>query len=67
MKIATVITTAIVLILGVSVPAQAENPAHLKQLLETKQCAGCDLSGAQLAGTNLQGANLKDANLQGAN
>ncbi|MEG4284751.1 pentapeptide repeat-containing protein [Microcoleus sp. A006_D1] len=50
---------------------------QLRQLLTTKQCHKCDLSGvnlsetdlhdANLSGANLTGANLKGANLLGAN
>lgn len=52
--------------------AQAENLAHTQQLLSTRQCQGCELSGvglvlANLAGANLAGANLSRANLAGAN
>jgi uncharacterized protein YjbI with pentapeptide repeats len=51
---------------------QAYNPEHLRRLLATNSCAGCDLSGAKLkganlSGANLSGANLKDADLSGAN
>lgn len=51
---------------------KAENPEHLKQLRETKQCPRCDLSGVDLSGTDLSfavltGANLSGANLNGAN
>jgi uncharacterized protein YjbI with pentapeptide repeats len=57
--------------------AWAFDEAQLKQLTETKQCNGCDLSeadlanldleGAQLVGANLNAANLANANLRGAN
>lgn len=47
--------------------AQAENPQHVQQLLETKQCSGCDLRFANLSNANLEGANLKGADLRGAN
>lgn len=48
-------------------PANAENQAHLRQLLATKSCAGCDLSGAGLVMADLVGADLSGANLAGAN
>ena len=48
-------------------PAQAEESIHIRQLLETNQCVGCDLAGADLRGANLRGANLQGANLEGAN
>ena len=55
-----------------TLPVKAENPKHLKQLRETKQCPKCDLSGADLSGADLSfavltGANLSGANLNGAN
>ncbi|MBD2087121.1 pentapeptide repeat-containing protein [Coleofasciculus sp. FACHB-542] len=40
---------------------------HLRQLLKTKQCRGCDLSGANLAGASLNGADLSEAKLIKAN
>jgi len=63
----------------VSLPAtaRAANDQHIKNLLATKECPGCDLSdaglvmanlsGADLSGANLSGANLSRANLTGAN
>lgn len=58
--------------LGLTLPAVAFNAQQLQQLLQTKQCIACDLSGADLAnqdlsGANLVGANLTSANLSGAN
>ncbi len=55
-----------------TLPVKAENPEHLKQLQETKQCPKCDFSGADLSGADLSfavltGANLSGANLKGAN
>ena len=55
-----------------TLPVKAENPKHLKQLREAKQCPKCDLSGADLSGADLSfavltGANLSGANLKGAN
>ena len=56
---------------------QTTNPEHLKQLLETNNCPGCNLGDANLSGTNLAGADLSQAelvkavldgaNLEGAN
>lgn len=53
---------------GLTAPVRAENLEHIRQLLSTKSCPGCDLSAAglvfaQLAGANLEGANLVRANL----
>ncbi|MFM7908514.1 MAG: pentapeptide repeat-containing protein [Microcystis sp.] len=36
----------------------AENLDHVKKFKQTKQCPGCDLSGADLSGLNLRQANL---------
>lgn len=48
-------------------PVSAANPNHIEQLLDTKQCYQCDLSGADLSGVVLNGVNLFEANLSGAN
>ncbi len=70
-------TAAIVTAFGLTTPVRAENIQDLSQLLNTKQCPQCDLSGsglvmanlagAELSGANLSGANLSRANLSGAN
>lgn len=39
----------------------------VNQLLETKECVRCDLSGVDLSDADLNDANLEGANLQGAN
>jgi uncharacterized protein YjbI with pentapeptide repeats len=63
----------LIAILGLVTPlllasvTQAANPNHIQQLLETRECQGCDLSGADLQGEHLIGADLRDANLEGAN
>ena len=46
--------------------AKAENPEHMRQLLSTRNCPGCDLSGAILRELDLREANLQGANLSGA-
>jgi uncharacterized protein YjbI with pentapeptide repeats len=53
--------------LGMTSIAQAANPDHVKQLLQTKSCPGCDLSEANLSDKDLQGANLSGADLHSAN
>lgn len=45
----------------------AANPEHVRQLLATKQCQNCDLSGAGLVMADLSGADLSGANLALAN
>lgn len=47
-------------------PARADNPYHLQKLLDTKECAKCNLSNARLRGLDLSNANLVGANLAGA-
>ncbi|MBO0351895.1 pentapeptide repeat-containing protein [Phormidium pseudopriestleyi FRX01] len=47
--------------------ATAENVQHTQQLLSTKQCTQCDLSGAGLVMANLANAQLSGANLVRAN
>lgn len=71
MKIATIVTT-VFLLTGFTATVSAENISHTRQLLSTKNCTQCDLSGAglvmnDLSGANLNGANLVGANLNGAN
>ncbi len=48
-------------------PGKAEKSQHTQQLLSTKQCPNCELTGVGLVLANLQGANLQGANLSGAN
>jgi tetratricopeptide (TPR) repeat protein len=77
MKIKLTTAIAILTTIAISLPAQAENPNDLNQLLSTKKCAQCDLSnaglvmanliGSDLSGANLVNANLSQANLAGAN
>lgn len=47
--------------------ARAENPDHVKQLLETGKCPSCNLVNADLREAHLIGADLRNANLTGAN
>lgn len=67
MKIPVVLTFSLLAPLGLAIPATAENPAQLQQLLETQNCQGCDLRDANLEGVSLRGADLTNANLSGAN
>ncbi len=76
MKLTIFTITTLLVTLGFSLSGQAENLDQLRQLLATKQCPACDLSGtglvllnlsgAQLSGANLSQANLSQANLSGA-
>lgn len=72
MKRSIVSTLALTSFLGLAAPAIAENLVHAQQLLNTRQCQGCDLSRsglvmANLAGVDLSGADLSQANLTRAN
>ena len=67
MKSFTLMTAALLSVLGTSLPAHAENLEHSRQLVATKQCPKCDLSRAGLVFADLAGANLSQANLVGAN
>lgn len=66
MKKTLIILTTIALI-PLSSPVRAENLAHLRQLMSTKQCENCDLSNSGLVMADLVGANLRGANLVRAN
>jgi hypothetical protein len=76
-KLVKFLTAALLVIsLTEAAPVKAADPTHVKRLLETKECSGCDLSRANLSwadlsfailvNANLMGANLKGANLSGA-
>lgn len=67
MKVQTAVVAVLVVFWGFGLrignTASAENPMHVRQLLETKQCERCDLFEAKLNFANLRGANLRDAEL----
>ena len=67
MKLPLFVTSALLVPLWLASPATAENPDRVQQLLQTKECAGCDLSFANLSQANLNGADLSGADLRGAN
>lgn len=67
MKTSILATTTLLSTICLVTPAWSANLEHVKQLLATKQCQGCDLSGAGLVLANLSGADLSGANLAGAN
>lgn len=62
LALATFLTT-----INLTAIAQAANFEQVRQLLTTKQCQNCDLTGAGLVMADLSGANLSGANLTGAN
>ncbi len=53
--------------MGLAMPAKAENPEHTRQLLSTKKCQRCDLTGAGLVFANLANVDLRGSDLSGAN
>ncbi|HEY9800087.1 MAG TPA: pentapeptide repeat-containing protein, partial [Leptolyngbyaceae cyanobacterium] len=67
MKNLIFIATTVITTISLTDIAQAANQEHIRQLLATKQCQNCDLSGAGLVMADLSGANLSGANLAGAN
>ncbi|MBD2500687.1 pentapeptide repeat-containing protein [Anabaena azotica] len=67
MKNLIFIATTVITTISLTNVAQAANQEHIRQLLATKQCQNCDLSGAGLVMADLSGANLSGANLAGAN
>ncbi len=67
MKTPIVGTLTLISAIAISLPLQAENLSHLNQLLRSKQCPQCDLSGSGLVLANLGGADLTGANLVNAN
>jgi uncharacterized protein YjbI with pentapeptide repeats len=67
LQVPVVIGTAFLMATIASVPSHAANPAHIQQLLQTRECARCDLAGADLSDAHLIGADLREANLEGAN
>jgi uncharacterized protein YjbI with pentapeptide repeats len=46
-----------------SIESALANPNQIRQLLQTKECEGCDLVRTKLSFSNLRGANLRNANL----
>ncbi len=66
MKISPMMLT-ILLLTSFAATARAENITQTRQLLSTKNCSQCDLSGAGLVMNDLSGAKLDRANLVGAN
>jgi len=61
------IVATLLTVVGISFPLHAENLQHVRQLLSSRQCQGCDLAGVGLAYASLVGADLQGANLRGAN
>ncbi|MEB3277573.1 MAG: pentapeptide repeat-containing protein [Lyngbya sp.] len=66
-KVTLVVASSVFFSVGLSTSAQAQNPAHVEQLIQTGACRGCDLRGADLSKRHLIGADLREADLAGAN
>ncbi|MES1021406.1 pentapeptide repeat-containing protein [Gloeocapsa sp. BRSZ] len=66
MNSSLVITTTLLATI-ISPAVASANTEEIQQLLSTKDCQNCNLSGAGLVLANLSGANLSGANLSGAN
>ena len=66
-KFLTTVTVIVTLLSGCyekdCLSKQTTNPKHLKKLLETNECPGCNLGDANLSGANLDGAILLKAEL----
>lgn len=67
MKITFLAPAALLTTISLATAANAENFEHTRQLLSTKQCVNCDLSGAGLVMANLPNAQLSGADLSRAN
>jgi uncharacterized protein YjbI with pentapeptide repeats len=67
MKSSFLAITTVLLTFSASLPVRGENLEHLRQLLSTKECDRCELSGAGLVMSNLASAKLSGANLSQAN
>jgi hypothetical protein len=59
-------TAFLALAVGMGVPTSAENPDHVRQVRETRQCEGCDLRDADLEALQVELGNLRDADFRGA-
>jgi len=66
MKVGILVSIILLTLVCLESVVNAENPDHVRQLLTTNSCPGCDLSGADLRGADLRGADLRGANLSGA-
>lgn len=67
MKSQILATATFLTTISLTTSVQAANFEHVRQLLATKECQNCNLTGAGLVLADLSGANLSGANLAGAN
>ncbi len=67
MKLLTILTATLALVVAPAWSAQADPAKDLQKLLTTNRCEGCDLSGVNLIGIDLSNAQLQGAKLNAAN
>jgi uncharacterized protein YjbI with pentapeptide repeats len=67
MKFSKLLILTLLTTFSLSAAANAEDLEQTQQLLTTRQCSRCDLSGSGLVFANLSGATLDGANLSTAN
>jgi Pentapeptide repeats (8 copies) len=67
MKLGIAVAVMVVPSMSYVAIALAENPTHVRRLITTRDCPGCDLYEANIGPVNLRGANLTGANLYRAN
>lgn len=65
--VGTLLSSVAIGVLGVVPGTLAAEEAAIRQLIETGECAGCDLHDADLRRLNLAGVDLTGADLEGAN
>jgi len=53
MKLTVIFSIIVLSSVSLASSIGAENIDHVKKFKQTKQCPGCDLSGADLSGLNL--------------
>ncbi|MCL1463807.1 pentapeptide repeat-containing protein [Argonema galeatum] len=66
MKTKILATVSFLTTLWLASPLLAQNVSPIERLLTTKECQGCDLSGANLNSVDLSGADLSGADLSDA-
>jgi uncharacterized protein YjbI with pentapeptide repeats len=66
-KIAVLTALSVLVLLSAQRGSSAFDEDHMRRLTGTRECPGCDLTGADLSNRDLRGANLMNANLAGAN
>jgi Pentapeptide repeats (8 copies) len=67
MKLLTILTATLALVMVPAWSAKADPAKDLQKLLTTNRCENCDLSGVNLIGIDLSNAQLQGAKLNAAN